>query len=381
MRMLDEAMAVCDGHLPGLLDELRHISLHDIEQPGNPGLELFRKYGGPGLVIPTTYGGLGVSPVDAVRVVRAIGAQAPSLAVATAMHHFSVATIFTLADSLKSSGLEWALLEGIADQKLLVSSGFAEGNPGQGILTPTMTATRADSGIIVNGSKRPCSMSASMDLLSASVSITDDTGRTENALLLVPKAAPGVSVHPFWHSSVLTGAESDEVRLTDVFVDQNLVVPAETGAQGELDELQTVGFIWFEMLITSCYLGMASALVRRVFDLRAQGRVSTERLTDISVRLETAALLLDDIARMLSAKETDNSALLRTMIARYGAQDAILDAAAKSIEALGGMSFISAPDVAYLAAACHCVSFHPPTRTTGHDALAAGLTGDVLRIA
>ncbi|WP_434599885.1 acyl-CoA dehydrogenase [Streptomyces sp. A5-4] len=376
MRTLDEAREVCDKYLPGLLSELARIPLAGLEKPGNRGLELFRASGGPALVIPKSYSGSGASPLEAIQVTRAIGAAAPSLAVASTMHHFSVATVFTLAESLRSSGVEWALLEGIATQNLLVSSGFAEGNPGQGILSPTVGGVRKDGGIVVNGSKRPCSISRSMDLLSASVSVRAEGGGSETVLMLIPADTPGVSVHPFWGSNVLAGAESDEVQLTDVFVDDRLVVPTDTGERGELDELQSVGFMWFEMLITSCYLGMASALVERAF---ASGKLSAELVADLGVRIETAAQLLDGIARHLMAKEGDNAALTKAMIARYGAQEAIVDASKRAVEALGGMAFISSPDVAYLASACLCVSFHPPSKSSTSRALAANFSGDVLR--
>ncbi|MFE3325702.1 acyl-CoA dehydrogenase [Streptomyces sp. NPDC059176] len=376
MRTLDEARAVCETYLPGLLSELSGVPFAELEKPGNRGLELFRASGGPGLVIPKSYSGAGASPLEAIQVTRAIGAAAPSLSVASTMHHFSVATVFTLAESLRSSGVEWALLEGIATQNLLVSSGFAEGNPGQGILSPTVGGVRKDGGIVVNGSKRPCSMSRSMDLLSASVSVPREDGGNETVLMLVPAETPGVSVHPFWRSNVLAGAESDEVRLTDVFVDDRLLVPTEVGEQGELDELQTVGFMWFEMLITSCYLGMASALVERSF---AGGRTDARSTAELGVRLETATLLLEGIARQLMVKEGDNAALTKAMIARYGAQEAIVDAARTAVEAIGGMGFISSPDVAYLAAACHCVNFHPPSLSSSGRALAANFAGDVLR--
>jgi alkylation response protein AidB-like acyl-CoA dehydrogenase len=376
MRTLDDAREVCESYLPGLLSKLSAIPLPELEKPGNPGLELFRNCGGPALVIPKDYAGSGATPLEAVQVSRAIGAAAPSLAVASTMHHFSVATIFTLAESLQSSGVEWALLEGIATQSLLVSSGFAEGNPGQGILSPTVGGVRQEGGIVVNGSKRPCSMSSSMDLLSASVAVPKEGGGTEVVLMLLPAETPGISIHPFWGSNVLAGAESDEVRMTDVFVDDRLLVPTEVGERGEVDELQTIGFMWFEMLITSCYLGMASALVERVF---ATGKLGSELTASLGVRLETAALLLEGIARQLMAKESDNVALTKAMIARYGAQEAIVDAAGRAVEALGGMAFISSPEVAYLSAACQCVNFHPPSRSSTHRSLAENFAGDVLR--
>ncbi|MFI5778083.1 acyl-CoA dehydrogenase family protein [Nocardia sp. NPDC051570] len=374
MRTLDEARDACERHAPGLYSALADIPLLELEQPGNPGLELFRKFGGPGLVIPRAYGGRGVDPLDAVRVVRAVASVAPSLAVATTMHHFSVATLFALAGSLRAVGTEWAILEGIADQNLLVSSGFAEGRPGQGILAPTMTATPAERGYRVTGAKRPCSMASSMDLLSASAAVP---GRAEPVLLLIPAAAEGISVHPFWATTILAGAESDEVRLDDVFVDERLAVTAAVDDSGAVDELQTVGFMWFELLISACYLGMASALVERVF--RA-GRTSRDMLSSLGIRLETAALLLDAVAHLLLANRTDNPALAQTVIARFAVQDAIGEVAGRAMEILGGTAFITAPEVAYLATASRCLAFHPPARQSCGDSIAESLSGGTFRI-
>ncbi|MQY26407.1 acyl-CoA dehydrogenase family protein [Nocardia aurantia] len=377
MKTLDDARTACETHLPGLYSALDEIPLLELEQPGNPGLELFRRHGGPALVIPKSYSGLGASAADALRVMRAIGSRAPSLSVATAMHHFSVATLFTLADSLRAQGTEWAILEGIADQNLLVASGFAEGRPGQGILSPGVRARPVERGYVVDGAKKPCSMAHSMDLLSASAAVPDENGGTAMILLLVPAASPGISTHPFWGSPVLAGAESDEVRLTDVFVDERLVTPAEIDDDGVIDRMQTVGFIWFEMLISSCYLGMASGLVERAF---SGGRCSAQTLADLGVRLETAALLLEGIASLLDTGATDNFALTEALVARYGAQDALADVVNRAVEALGGNVFIRSPEVAYLASAARCLAFHPPSRSSTVEALAASLTDGVLRL-
>lgn len=377
MQSHDEARSICDRYLPGLHDDINSLPLRELEQPDNPGLELFRRRGGPSLVIPKAYSGLGASPNDALNVMRAIGSCAPSLSIATAMHHFSIATLFTLADSLRASGTEWALLEGVADQNLLMASGFAEGQPGHGILSPTMTAAITDGGYVVNGSKKPCSMSRSMDLLTANCAVRTASGSTEQVLLLVPADAEGISVHPFWDSPILRGAESDEIRLDDVFVDERLATRAEVSDAGELDELQTVGFMWFELLISACYLGMATALVQRVFDAE---RPSIQTRASAGLRLETATLLLERIAWLLEAGESSSTALTKTLIARYGAQDAINDAVGIAVEALGGIEYITNPDIAYLQSATRCLTFHPPSRSSSYVALADSLSGGVLNL-
>ncbi len=82
MHALDEARTVCEKYLPGLYAELASMPMLELEKPGNPGLELFHKHGGPALVIPKKYAGLGVSSMEAVQVVRAIGSCAPPVLVA-----------------------------------------------------------------------------------------------------------------------------------------------------------------------------------------------------------------------------------------------------------------------------------------------------------
>lgn len=377
MRSLEAARATCESFLPGLLDLLSGTPLEELEAPRNPALDHFRRTGGPGLVIPETYGGAGADPVQALAVVRALASEAPSLAIATTMHHFSVATLFTLAESIRSSGMEWALLEGIAEQRLLVASGFAEGRPGRGILSPMMTATKADGGYVINGAKKPCSLSHSMDLLTASVALPTDSGEPSMAVLLIPRDTEGITVHPFWGSRTLAGAESDEVRLTDVFVDEQLVMRTEPGDAGNLDSLQTVGLIWFELLISACYLGIVSGLVERVVD---GGRGSDSDRARVLVRLETASLLLEGTARMIRDGDTGNEDLADTLVARYAAQDALGDSLCQAVELLGGTAFMSGSDVAYLAGAAHGLSFHPPSRASFTRPFLDHVAGDPLRL-
>ena len=55
--------------------------------------------------------------------------------------------------------------------------------------------------------------------------------------------------------------------LDQVDVHPDLIVELKTGLDGELDDLQTLGFVWFELLVTACYLGIATALVERVLEV------------------------------------------------------------------------------------------------------------------
>src|SRR5690349_12039822 len=138
MQFMEADRVRCDKLLPGLRDQLGEIPLSELESEDSPAIEMFRAHGGTNLMVPAAYGGLDASALDAARVVRALAAVAPSMTVATMMHHFSLGTLFAVAELVGDSGLEDLLLRRVVDERLLVASGFAEGRTAQGILSPTM---------------------------------------------------------------------------------------------------------------------------------------------------------------------------------------------------------------------------------------------------
>ncbi|MDJ1135803.1 acyl-CoA dehydrogenase family protein [Streptomyces iconiensis] len=379
MRSLESARATCDRVLPGLCKALADIPFADREAPGSPVIGLFREHGGPGLLIPTGYGGHGADPVEAVRVTRALGSYSPSLAVGTAMHHFTAAMLFSLAATAdRLTGAQREVLAGIAPRKQLMASGWAEGRTGQNILRPAVTAVPApDGGFLLSGAKKPCSLSRSMDLLTASTAVPDADGAPSLALALVPADSPGITVHPFWANDVLTGTESNEVRLTDVHVDADLVVRTTQDDPTRLDDLQTGGFVWFEMIISACYAGAAAALVDEVLS-RERGSV-TDRAA-LAVSSESAYALLEGTARAVRDGLDGDEAVAAVLVARFAAQDTMAAAADQALELLGGIDFISSPDNARLARSVRPLAFHPPSRTSTAEPLLGYFTGGPLHL-
>src|SRR5262249_54462868 len=177
-------------------------------------LRLFRERRGPSLLVPQSLGGRGANALEAVRIHRALGARSPSLAIAVTMHNFSVATFleFTLyGDEGKD------LMRRVGQEQLLLASGFAEGRSGSGILTALMTATPVAGGFRVSGAKKPCCLSRSMDVLTASITV-NESGGPRRALAAIPANADGIERRPFWRNWVLAGAGSGEVVLHEDFV-------------------------------------------------------------------------------------------------------------------------------------------------------------------
>jgi len=362
---------------PSLDEALANIPLMTMEQPGNPAISVFREFGGPSLLIPGVYGGKGATPVQALRIQRAIASRAPSLAIATTMHHFSVATLVEMVQRKVGSGFEWMLLEGIAKQKLYVASGFAEGRSGVGILASSMKVERTADGLIINGSKKPCSLSYSMDLLTASMVISRN-GNSENELAIatIPADTPGIQRRQYWGSSVLAGAESDEIVLENVAVPETLV--SYFGSPTQLDVIQARGFLWFELLITASYLGIASALVERSL---AAGRGNPAERVLLTIETEGAIAALEGIGHAMEKEDESQDGLLaRALFVRFATQRAIERSTAHAVELLGGMAFINSPEIAYLYSAARGLAFHPPSRLAISTGLDQYLSGERLVI-
>ncbi|MDQ2940149.1 MAG: acyl-CoA/acyl-ACP dehydrogenase [Actinomycetota bacterium] len=373
---LSREREVIERLCPGLDEALCARAMLDMERPGHDALQLFKDHRGPSLLIPSKYGGLGANPVDAVRFQRAIGSRSPSLAVGTTMHHFSVATLVEACDT--GEGEDWRLLETIAAGELLVSSGFAEGRPGQGLFATTMRARETADGYYITGSKKPCSLSHSMDLLTASVRVERDGGADELGVALISADAEGIERRPFWASTALAGAESDEVVLEDVLVASDFVVPLEEGSTTGTDAVGLGdGFVWFEAMITASYLGVGSGLVERV--LSTDKGAETDRVT-LAFELEGPMAALECVAGSIHRGSASDDLLARILLVRYSAQEALRRAGGLAAELLGGMAFVKSPDVAYLVSALHALGFHPPSRPKAAGALNDYLAGRGLTI-
>jgi alkylation response protein AidB-like acyl-CoA dehydrogenase len=373
MNFLRRERATLESFLPTLDEKLRSFPLADLEQPGNPALTIYRELGGPALLIPVEHGGLGATPLQAAQIHRALASRSPSLAIAITMHNFSVGTLveYSLYGDYGND-----FLKAIAADQLLLASGFAEGRSGTSIMVPMMQAEQVDGGYRVNGSKKPCSLTNSMHMLTASVAVSNGTQNGfKRAVAIIPADSEGIERKPFWKNWVLGGAESDELILKDVFVPDQLLFFPET--QADLDAVETGGFLWFEILISASYVGMASALVERVLRGRKGDPAGQAQL---AIELDGAMAAIEGMAHLMMEGERSDATLAHCLLVRFAVQQAIARAATLSAELLGGMAFVESSDVSYLLAASRALAFHPPSRISIAGPLAQYLSGEPFRM-
>jgi alkylation response protein AidB-like acyl-CoA dehydrogenase len=193
---------------------------------------------------------------------------------------------------------------------------------------------------------------------------------------VIPADAEGLTRKPFWKSTVLGGAESDEVVLTDVAISAEQLFFPEV--EETLDAVEAGGFLWFELLVSASYLGVASALVERAIE---RNRGDAPERMQLAIEAEGAMSALEGVARAMETGDRGEDILVQSLLVRFMVQQAIERITARAAELLGGMAFIGAPDVAYLFAASRALAFHPPSRLSVATAVDNYLHGQPMQVA
>ena len=101
---------------------------------------------------------------------------------------------------------------------------------------------------------------------------------------------------------------------------------------------------------------------------------------DLAIELESVAAALERVASIAATVEDNDVLLARALYARFATERAIERVVMLASAALGGMSFIESPEVAYLLGATRALAFHPPSRAAAAGPIARYLAGGPLAL-
>jgi alkylation response protein AidB-like acyl-CoA dehydrogenase len=355
MKFLQNEKDVLNRYSPELACKLQEQGLINLEREDSPGIALFKEHGAVRLLIPTEFGGFGVSAVEALKYQVALGSLAPSLAIATTMHQYKVATLVEMAKNRDLS----ALLDKISSGNLLVASGGSEGNTDGNLFYPGVTASDTEDGLLVNGTKRPCCLTWSMDILSVLL-LTEEDSKYGGELVnvIVDASDPTIKREKFWNNRILAASESDAVTLNNTRVSDDNVFAVGTPQNSKA--FATSAFLWFETLATGSYLGMAGRLIEI---LMQENKIPRQDIAALDILFDSQLAALEYVAlRMDNGDSLSEELLARLLRIRYATQDAITTISSQSVEYLGGLRFVTSEETTLLANSCRGLMFHPPAR-------------------
>lgn len=372
-RFLQLEREVLERYAPGLDAALARLGFEAAEQRGSQAIGVFRQHAAGRLVIPPELGGRGASALEVLRFQIALGSRAPSLAVATTMHHYKLAALCRLRPARELD----AVLAQVAERDWLVASGGSEGEPGRKLYQPAVRAEDTPDGIVVEGTKKPCCLTWSMDLLSVMVrSAPESRYRGELLHVLIDPRHPAVHREPFWTSPLLAGAESDAVRIARAPVPEGRVF--RVGSAEAAEPFALAAFSWFELLACGAYLGVASGLFERVLQAERGGNPMR---AEVACELDALAAALESTAARLDAGELSEALLSRIFRVRYAVERRLPEVAGRCFDALGGLGVSRIPEAGYLVASVRLLACHTPSLSTMTDNLAGQLLGEPLVLA
>jgi alkylation response protein AidB-like acyl-CoA dehydrogenase len=347
--------------IPHMATFLESASLLELERGESARLaDVFRTLGQPGLAIAKALGGGGVSALQLAQLHTWVGAHCPSLAVMMTMHHHTVAGMMAASQFFPDiQGLLSAVVQG----NLLVASGFAEGRAHADILASTMAVEKTVGGYLVNGSKKPCTMTHHFDVITFGVNYVDPQGQTHLGIGAGFAGDPGIERKKFWSVPHLQAADSHQVIFNNLMVPESMMHFSKT-VDDQLDDAQHgtgnhLFAVWFQLLASASYLGMASALASRALSLR---KGSQDDRAMLIIELQGATMALRGLAASIDEGRFMRPDLARAQATRFSVQEAISRISTRAFEMMGGIAFMSSEDVAYLLVATRVLAFHPTSK-------------------
>ncbi|GAB2825444.1 acyl-CoA dehydrogenase family protein [Streptomyces daliensis] len=313
------------------------------------GFETVRRAGLLTATVGRAHGGPGAGLAETVRILRALGAGDPAVALVTAM------TLFTHAAQARLGHWPEDVYEEVVAESsrrpVLLNSLRVEpelGSPARGGL-PATTATHVPGGgWRLSGRKIFSTGAVGLRWMLVWARTDEDPARV--GAFLVRADSPGITVHPTWDHLGLRASRSDDVEFHDVLVPEGHTTGLHTPE--EAPSRDPVTGSWNALGLTALYLGVAGA-ARDWLTGFLHERVPTslgaplatlprfqEAVGEIEASLTGAEALVDGLAARVDAG--DEEAVARAGLAKVVGTRAAIGAVEKALSLTGNRGLASA---------------------------------------
>jgi alkylation response protein AidB-like acyl-CoA dehydrogenase len=334
-------------------------------------LELLRALGWPGLAVPAKFGGMGANLVECCAVQRRLGAADPGLAISCAMHLGSVGV--WAEHYSHAPDMTWVFMEAVAKQGLIVASAVAEPNLGGSVNRSTLRATRTEAGWAVTGRKAPLSFASCADLISLQLQSEPTADAASEVLVaLIPRDLPGISARRTWDAMGMRGSGADTLVLEDCVIPDPLIIYRGEPGVAEDDDM-VAGIIWFCLVLTTSYLGVAQAALGATRELLTRTRIAhldapRAELPSFQgpIGQQVAALLTLELAAAglagtFHAKRNPQALLAPALALKQHAVRIIPEILGTFAETCGGAAYARSLPLERFWRDAQAIRFHPPT--------------------
>lgn len=257
-----------------------------------------------GLTIPESYGGAGRNIPAALAVVEELSMKSLALAVPYIMSTF-YGGINILECGTEEQKTEF--LPRIAKGELLLAFGVTEPDVGGDVASVKTSARRRNGRVIINGSKRFITGANIADFIYTLVK-TGDKKYQDLAIVLIPRAAKGVTISKIESIGMRGGAYTCDLTFDDVDLPDSLIVGGEEGWNRGWEMMAGPGLDVERLEVAATALGLAGAALkeaweysmnRKQFGMLICGHQSVRHmLADMQTEFQACRLMVDHAARM-----------------------------------------------------------------------------------
>ncbi|MGB2694857.1 MAG: acyl-CoA dehydrogenase family protein [Dehalococcoidia bacterium] len=314
--------------------------------------------------IPEEFGGMGVrSQLDLGIAMSRLARGCASTAISANMHLVAANVIGRIllwpnqgnpATTAAAEGLGRA----IGAKQLIACAPATEA--GTYIGSPMTEAMPVDGGYSITGRKMFATLSPAANLMFVALRVKNGDGYV-NALAIVPKATPGVTVLDNWDAMGMRASGSHDVTFEDVRVPAASLIPG--GPWGSLNGAGADMTISFNFSLPVCFLGIAEAARALAVELamrpkgpkgkRLADRIAIQELiAEIEIDLAVARAIVERTGHQMEAyfeqfapgqaPEQESFALLKEQqCMKYVLQRKAIDIVDRAMTATGGSAYMA----------------------------------------
>jgi alkylation response protein AidB-like acyl-CoA dehydrogenase len=328
------------------------------------------------MAVPRELGGLGYTLEDACRESRRLAEYAPATALGMNMHTYWVGVAADLWRSGDRS-LEWVLRDAAAGE--VFAAGHAEAGNETSILMSLTRAERVDGGYRFHGRKSFGSLSPVWTRLGLHGLDTADPSSPRVVHAFLTRDSEGYTVKDTWDVMGMRATRSDDTVLDGAFVpDERIARVLPMGLAGA-DQFVLNVFAWALIGFGNVYYGLARrALELTVASVQNRGSLALTRsmahhpevqheVAEMRMELESAAALLDTVARDWSAGVAHPDWPIKIVTAKYRAVTSAWRVVDLAMDVSGGFGMSRKSELERLFRDARAGRFHPANSSLTHE--------------
>ena len=296
-----------------------------------------------GLPVPVEYGGSGASATTTAAALEALGYGCRDNGLIFSLN----AQLWAIERPLVRYGSDeqkQRYLPGLCDGTLIAAHGMSEPSSGSDAFSLLTTATAADDGWVLNGSKTFVTNAPEADLVVVFATTDRNLGFAGLCAFLLDRDTPGLTVGGPLKKMGLNSSPMSELFLSDCPVTRAQLIGPEGAGMAVFND----AMLWERGLILSASVGtmrrhlelsVAYATERKQFGKSiGQFQAISHRIADMRLRLETSRLMLYRFARLLDdgAATAADAALTKLQLS-----DSLVHSAMSAMEIHGGYGYMA----------------------------------------